>query len=371
MKFSIAKTDLQDLLQGVASAVPTKSTLPILSNVLLEADAEGLTLVATDLDLSIKTRGEAEVTETGTITVPAKKLTEIVRELPSGSRVSVEVSGTRVKIKYEQGSSTIHGMDPEDFPQLPQIDAEKMVLLPTAILEKGVRRTAYAVSNDETRQMLTGVLVQLKAGELGLVATDGHRLARATFRGDYKELAGRDLIVPKKALDQVVRLAAGEETVRITVSKNFVVFEFGSTTVYSRLIDGSFPNYEQVIPKQSARKIAVGREEFMGALRRVSVLSDTMTKQIKLHLKPERMELSVNTADVGEGHEAVPVDYSGEELAIGYNAAYLLEALKTIETDRIQIQLNTPTSPGLFVPEKQEPEEDLLCLVMPLRLPDA
>jgi len=371
MKFSITKESLQDLLQVVGSAVPTKSTLPILSNVLIEADKEGLTLVATDLDLSIKTRGEAEVGTPGKITVPAKRMGEIVRELPAGSTVKVSVSGTRVKMAYDNGTATILGLDPEDFPQLPQIDAERMVPLPSAALERGVRRTSYAVSSDETRQMLTGVLIQLKSGELRLVATDGHRLAKATFRGDYKGLEGRDLIIPPKALIQVVRLAAGHAQVNLTVSKNFAVFEVGPTTVYSRLIDGNFPNYEQVIPKSSPKKVEVGREAFMAAVRRIAILSDNVTRQIKLSLKPERVELSVSTADVGEGQEAIGVDYQGDELAVGYNAAYLIDALRTIDAEKLELQLNTPTSPGIMVPVNQDKDEDLLCLVMPLRLPDA
>jgi len=371
MKFSISRALLQDLLQVVVSAVPTKSTLPILSNVLIAADKEGLTLVATDLDLSIKTRGEAEVTEEGTITVPAKRIGEIVRELPADSTVNVSVSGSKVKLNYGKGRATIIGMESEDFPQLPQIDVEKLVTLPREILERAVRRTSYAVSTDETRQMLTGVLLHLQDGDLTLVATDGHRLAKAGFHGDFKGLEGRDLIIPPKALAQVVRLAGGHEEIKLTVSKNFAVFEVGPTTVYSRLIDGNFPNYGQVIPKKCSRTVKLNREQFMGALRRVSILADNVTRQIKLELKPERVELSVNTADVGEGSEVMTVEYAGEELAVGYNAAYLLEALRTIESEEIEVRLDTPTSPGLFLPAAQKDNEDLLCLVMPLRLPDA
>jgi DNA polymerase-3 subunit beta len=371
MKFSISKAALQDLLQVVTSAVPTKSTLPILSNILIEADREGLILVATDLDLSIKTRGEAEVAAEGRITVPAKRIGEIVRELPADATVKVAVSGTKVKLNYGNGSSTIIGLDSEDFPQLPQIDAEKMIPLATEVVEKAVRRTAYAVSTDETRQMLTGVLIQISGGILNMVATDGHRLAKASFNGDYRGLEGRDLIIPPKALTQVVRLASGHAQINLTLSKNFAVFEVGPNTIYSRLIDGNFPNYEQVIPMNNDKRFTVNRGVFMGALRRVSILSDNVTRQIKLSIKPERVELSVSTADVGEGQESIGVEYSGDELAVGYNAAYLLDALRTVDVDEIEVRLNTPTSPGLFIPTKQEKDEDLLCLVMPLRLPDA
>jgi len=254
---------------------------------------------------------------------------------------------------------------------LPQVDAEKMVSIPHDILEKAVRRTTYSVSNDETRQMLTGALVQFKAGELRMVGTDGHRLAKAAFKGDFQGLEGRDLIIPPKALSQVVRLGAGHDKVNLFVSKNFAVFEVGPTTVYSRLIDGNFPNYEQVIPKESPKKFVMQRDELVAVLRRVAIFSDSVTRQVKMSLKPERVEFSVSTADVGEGKEAVGVDYTGEPLDIGYNAAYLLEALRTMSSDTVRISLNTPTSPGIVVPTEQKENEDLVCLIMPLRLPDA
>jgi len=369
MKFTLSKTDLQDLLQIVGSAVPTRSTLPILSNVLVTADDTGVQFMATDLDLSIRTRGEATIDESGSVTIPSKRLNEIVRELPNDD-VKISTNGTRVKLQCGNGSFTILGMDPEDYPELPKIDTGKMVSLSSSVLERGYRRTGYAVSADETRQMLTGVLLQTGDSELRMVATDGHRLAKAAFKGEFKSI-GKDLIISPKALSQVVRLAGNHALVKLTVSKNFGVFEVGSTTIYTRLIDGSFPNYDQVIPKKSPIQVKVNREMLVGALRRVSVLSDQVTRQIKISLKPERLELSVRTADVGEGQESLGVDYSGEELAAGYNSAYMLDALKTMESEEVTLHLNTPTSPGVITPTTQEKEEDQLCLVMPLRLPEA
>ena len=370
MKFSISKGALQELLQTVVSAVPAKSTLPILSNILIEADKEGLTFVATDLDISIRTRGEAEVTEGGKVTVPAKRIGEIVRELPDAD-VKVVIKDARMKLTCANGSFSIVGMGPEDFPKLPDVDAEKMVILPTETLEKAVRRTTYSVGTDETRQNLTGVLLQFKGGELRMIATDGHRLAKAAFKGEFKGLEGRDLLIPPKALAQVVRLAGGKETINLAVSKNFAVFEVGPTTVYSRLIDGNFPQYEQVIPKDNPKKFTVRREELIAALRRVAVLSDSVTRQIKLSVTKERIDLSVSTADVGEGQEMVSVQYAGEPLAVGYNAAYLLEALRTMDSEDVQVELNTALSPGILRPVQQVANEDLLCLVMPLRLQEA
>ena len=370
MKFTIPKTELQDLLQVVVSAVPAKSTLPILSNLLIEADKEGITLVATDLDISIRTRGEAAVSDGGRITVPAKRIGEIVRELPD-AEVKVALKETRMTLSCGNGSFTIQGLDAEDFPQLPQVDAEKMATLPVDALEKAVRRTNYAVSGDETRQMLTGALLQFRGGELRMVGTDGHRLAKAAFKVNVSGLEGRDLIIPPKALAQAVRLGAGQEKLNLSVSKNFAVFEMGPTTVYSRLIDGNFPNYEQVIPKENPKIFTVKREELVAGLRRVAVLSDSVTRQVKMALKPEYVELSVSTADVGEGREKIAVEYRGEPLDIGYNAAYLLDALRTMSSPMVQMALNTPTSPGVITPVDQEKDEDLVCLIMPLRLPEA
>jgi DNA polymerase-3 subunit beta len=370
MKFTISKPAFQDLLQVVLSAVPSKSTLPILSNVLIQADKEGLTLMATDLDISIRTKGEAEVKTAGSVTVPAKRIGEIVRELPD-TDVHVELKDKKIHLACGNGSFVIVCMDPEDFPQLPQVDADKTVSLDTDILEKAVRRTAYAVSSDESRQMLTGVLLQFKGGELRMVGTDGHRLAKATFKGAFTGLEGRDLIIPPKALNQVVRLASGHAKVKLSVSKNFAVFEVGATTIYSRLIDGNFPNYEQVIPKNNTKTFDVKREDLMSVLRRVSILADGVTRQVKMSLKPERVEFSVSTADVGEGREPIGIAYTGEPVDIGFNAAYLLEAMRTMSGDAVRFSVNTSTSPGVMIPVEGGKDEELVCLVMPLRLAES
>jgi len=368
MKFSLPRNEFQDLLQTVVSAVPSKSTLPILSNVLIEAADGKLTLVATDLDISIRTSGPASVSTAGSITLPAKKLADIVRELPNDD-VKCSVSGTRVKIECGNGSFSIVGLEAEEYPQLPSTEGATSLNMPTEVLEKGVRRTAYSVSSDETRQMLTGVLVQVAKGRLTMVATDGHRLSRSSFKGDYPA-GDQNMILPPKALHQVVRLASGTVNIALSLSKNYAIFDLGSTTVYSRLIDGTFPNYEQVIPKNNPKEVSVGREELIAGIKRVAVLADSVTHQIRLSLKPERLELSVNTADVGEGLEQIPVAFVGDKLDIGYNAVYLLDILRSIDTPTVTIHLNTPVSAGIIKPESLPEGEEMLCLVMPLRLPD-
>lgn len=386
MKFSLPRNEFQQLLQTVVSAVPAKSTLPILSNLLITAADGKLTLVATDLDTSIRTTGDANVAAGGSITIPAKKLADIVRELPN-EEIKCSVTGTRVKIECGHGNYSIVGLEAEEYPQLPASDGDRKIVVPTDVLEKGFRRTSYSVSSDETRQMLCGVLLQVTEGEVVMVATDGHRLACSRFKGSYKFQeasapdkavasdtptagTGRDMIIPPKALQQVVRLAAGTVNVGLTVSRNYATFDLGNTTVYSRLIDGNFPNYEMVIPKTNPKEISIGREELIAAVRRVSVLADSVTHQIKVSVRPERIELSVNTADVGEGSEQVPVTYSGDRLDIGYNANYLLDILRSIDTKSVLLKLNTAVTAGIIEPEAMAEGESLLCLIMPLRLPD-
>lgn len=380
MKFSLPRNEFQQLLQTVVSAVPAKSTLPILSNLLITAADGKLTLVATDLDTSIRTTGDAKVGAAGSITIPARKLADIVRELPN-EEIKCSVTGTRVKIECGHGSYSIVGLEAEEYPQLPSSDGDRKIVVPTDVLEKGFRRTSYSVSSDETRQMLCGVLLQVTEGEVVMVATDGHRLACSRFKGSYKFQegsapdsttagTGRDMIIPPKALQQVVRLAAGTVNVGLTVSKNYATFDLGNTTVYSRLIDGNFPNYEMVIPKTNPKEISIGREDLIAAVRRVSVLADSVTHQIKVSVRPERIELSVNTADVGEGSEQVPVTYSGDRLDIGYNANYLLDILRSIDTKSVLLKLNTAVTAGIIEPEAMAEGESLLCLIMPLRLPD-
>lgn len=368
MKFSLPRSEFQQHLQTVVSAVPAKSTLPILSNLLISAADGKLTLIATDLDTSIRTTGDAKVTSAGSITIPARKLADIVRELPN-DEIKCSVSGTRVKLECGHGTFSIVGLEAEEYPQLPTTDDERKIIMPTDVLEKGFRRTSYSVSSDETRQMLCGVMVQVLAGEIVFVATDGHRLACARFKGDYEAL-GRDMIIPPKALQQVVRLAAGTVNIGLRLSRNYATFDLGNTTVYSRLIDGNFPNYEMVIPKNNPKLVSVDREELISATRRVSVLADSVTHQIKLSVRPERLELSVYTADVGEGTEQVPISYSDEGLDIGYNSNYLLEILRSIDTKTVQLKLNTAVTAGIVEPEGMAEGEGLLCLIMPLRLPD-
>jgi DNA polymerase-3 subunit beta len=376
MKFSIAQSQLQEALQVVSSAVPTRTTLPVLSNLLVEAEDNRVRLTATDLDLAIATQAHANVADAGSLTVPAKKLLELVRKLPK-EELKVDAKDLNLTISSKAGRFRFLCIRPDEFPATPNVPEDTSITLEADVLDRLVRRTVYSVSTDESRPALNGALMQVKDGELRVVATDGHRLARASYRPErpLPSALKNDVIIPLKALIQLGRLIpAATGPVEIALTKNHARFTLGETTLTTKLIEGPFPNYEQVIPKQNTKHLRAKREEFAAALERVSVFSDSLTRQVKLSLKENRLILTVQTPDQGEATEELAVQYASEDLDIGYNASYLLDLLRTIDTEEVEMQLNTPVTAGLVVPagaaeaKAGQGKEDLLCLVMPLRL---
>jgi DNA polymerase-3 subunit beta len=368
MKFSITQSEFAEVIQTVIGTVPSKSTLPVLSTLLVEASGGRLTVTATDLDISVRTGIGCEVLDEGRACLPARRLSEIVRELPS-DKVEVTIEQDKAVLKCGKGQFKLMGVDPEDYPKLPEVTAERQVKLGTDPLRKMIRKCIYAVSNDETRPMLNGVLVELGEGTFGMVATDGHRLAYVKRQHEVGKGTKRDIIVPPKALNQVLKLAS-EEEVQVGFAKNYAVFEMGKTTVYCRLLEGPFPDYRQVIPSEHPKKATLSRSELVGAIRRVSVLADQATKQIKLGLRTNAVEVATRTADVGEATEEVPAQYGGEELEVGFNANYLLDSLGSMEADEVTLAGNTAVSASVLWPADQEEGEELICLVMPVRLPE-
>jgi len=375
MKFSIAQSEFLDALQVVSSAVPSRTTLPVLSNIFLEASEDKVEMRATDLDLAIATKARANVKDSGTLTVPAKKLFELVRKLPK-EELKIEAKDLTLNVGSKSGRYKFLCIRPEEFPALPKVEADSEISLEPDLLERLIRRTIYSVSTDETRPALNGALFQVRDGELRVVATDGHRLSKAscTPTGGIPTPPKGDVIVPLKALNQLQRLLAlAAGPVSIGISKNHARFTIGDTTLTTKLIEGPFPNYEQVLPKQNNKHLRVKREYLAQALERVSVFSDSLTRQVKLSLRPNRLTLMVQTPDQGDATEELDAQYGSDDLDIGYNAAYLLDILRTIDSEEVDIRLNTPVTAGLIAPTAQTDKgsaskEDLLCLVMPLRL---
>jgi len=369
MKVHIERSNLWDGIHKVLNIVPTKTTIPILSNFLLEVVKGSLTLSATDLDISISTTVEVDTEEPGSITVPARTFAEVIRELPDYPLL-IETGGERITISSQTGQYTLSGLPAEDFPKLPHDVEGTTFELKGNILSKLIEKTAFAVSTDETRPCLTGVLLQISGTKMRLIATDGHRLAKIERILSSPIVSDQKAIIPPKALNHLVRLiSGGEELKQATLGENMAVFRLSTSILFSRLIEGPYPEVDQVIPHSNPKKVHVNKETFSLALKRVSILSDSFTHQIVLAIRPGSVELSATNPEIGgEAKETVEADYTGEDLDIAYNANYLIEVLKKMESGEVVFELDTKTTAGVIRPLRQEEDEEYLCVVMPMRM---
>lgn len=372
MKFRAPQSLLAASLDRVLQVVPQKTTMPILGHLLVEAEAGNVRLTATDLDLTVSTTIESTVEKGGAITMPAKRFAEIVRQLDPTCDVEIEVQHSNILLTGGRASFRILGMAAEEFPKMPEADLKKTFALSTEIVRKAIQRTVFCVSRDETRRALTGVLWEITASSLALVGTDGHRLARISLPVGIEIEGRKEVIVPTKALQQLLRLAGEfpDATFAAKIAPDHAVFRIEGTTLFTRLIEGPFPKYQDVIPRNNDKRLVVRRAELLDALRRVNLLSDTITHQVRFSLKPDSLVLSARTQDIGEAREEVGAQYGSEEMDIGYNGAYLGDILRNMDSEEVLISLSTPLNAGLFEPLEQNKDENYLCLVMPLRLID-
>ena len=370
MKFSLSKSKLSSVLQSVLQVVPTKSTLPILTNILIEALDNKLKISATDLDISISGTIPCKVIKKGAVALPAKILFEIVRELPE-SDLAFESTNTRIEIKVPNGSYKIATVASDDFPKLPAVNTKKELKVDGEQLVGMIRKTTFACSTDETRPALNGVLWQTKGDRMLMVATDGHRLAKVSTENKILRGMSEDIIIPPKVLNLIPKFITPDtKEVGVIFGENNIIFSVGDTVLTSRLIEGPYPNFEQVIPPAADKKLTISKEDVGGAVRRVAILSNALTHQVKFSIDTNKLELSTSNADVGgEGHEAIDCDYAGEKMEIGYNAAYVLDILSRIEEEEAIFEFSSPVAAGV-VYSPGISKDDFLCLIMPLRLAD-
>ncbi len=368
MRFSLSRTKLSSYLQYILQVVPTKSTLPVLTNILIEALEGKIKLSATDLDVSISASVDCTVTKKGAASLPARILFDIIKELPE-SEVAIETSGSRIEIKIPNGSYKIATVSAEDFPKLPAVNTKKEIRIDGTNLVKMIRKTTFACSDDETRPALNGVLWQTKSDKMQMVATDGHRLAKQAVENTKLKGMYDDVIIPPKVLNLIPKFVTQEnEEVGIIFGENNIIFNLGNVVLTSRLIEGPYPSFEQVIPADSDKKMTISKEDLSSAVRRVSVLSNALTHQVKFAVKGNTLTLSSTNADMGgEGRETLECDYIGEEIELGYNASYIADVLSKMEGEEVIFELSTATAAGV-VYSPDIPKDDFLCLVMPLRL---
>jgi DNA polymerase-3 subunit beta len=351
-------------LQMVQNIVEPRQTLPILANVLLETEEGTVRLTATDLEVGARVSVPARVVGKGAITVSARKLAEIVKELPAAAVALKVGDNAGVSLKCAGVTYRLVGMPPDDFPPVVPVSPGGWLTLEAKALRDMLTQTSFAISHDETRYALNGVLFVLTPRELRLVATDGHRLALSVRPlGD----AGRAAtgIVPRKAVVEIMRVLGAGEEVQLGITENQFVLQMPNFVMTARLIEGQFPNYEAVIPRNQPGRLVIGRTAIASALRRVSVMAEERNKPVKIALAPAVLRVSASSQDLGEAEETLDVDYAGEEVAIGFNSRYLLDAIGPIEQEQIVLEFKDSLSPGVV---KSVGDEGYCCVIMPMRI---
>ena len=384
MKLTVDRNELWQGIDTVLDAVPSKPALPVLANILLEADGETLSLAATDLDLSIRAEIPAAIEKKGRITVPARTLAEITREWPD-AELSIEVQDDRLKLSgllgkadSKKGVYSLSGMAADEFPNMPtSLEGAGLTLgddeADTNVLVDMINKTAFAVSRDDTRPVLNGVLWRIDSQGMQMVATDGSRLACYKLAIDLTDQVKGDeessVIVPPQALSQIVKLLGGQGgPVKITLGETQVLFEVANKKLLSRLIEGPYVDYGQVIPQNNEKELRIASEDLLPAVRRVSILSSSYTRQVRFKLNGGQVELSAASPEIGgEAREVIPAHYTEDEMEIGYNAQYLIEILRKMDTNEIRFELENHVTAALLRPTVQKEGEDYFCLLMPLR----
>lgn len=375
MRFTISREKLQEGLGAVASSVPGKTTLPVLANLLLETTERGIRLSGTDLDIAVSTEVPADVETPGAITIPAKKLQEIARELPPAPVKMAAAGEQRVTLECGRSRFKLLGLPKDEFPAFPAVrfdDPAATWRVKGSQLQQLIQHTSFAVSTEESRPILNGVLWELRPERSRMVATNGHRLARMEIPAAEGAEGGQtgDLIIPPKALDQIRRLFTGDEELEIARGDNHLGFRSPVTSVYTRLIEGPYPNYEQVIPKDNDKVAVADKGQLISALKRMSVIASDQTHRIRLSFNAGMLKFAVQTPDLGEAADEMAVRYDGDPLDIGFNASYLLEILRFIPTEEVKLTFKAPERAATLEPEGWGDPAKYLCLVMPLRLMD-
>jgi len=362
MKLSIQRDRFLEGLQTVQSVVSTRTTLPILGNVLLKSEGGILSLSTTDLDTGIRTEVEADTEKPGSITLPARKLFSIIKELPA-SEIALEVDNKlNTVIKTGKSFFKIMGLPEEDFPPFPKTENANAFSLDQKVMREMIKKTSYAMSTDESRYVLNGVLLSFKEGKLSIVATDGRRLALASQEMDFPKSSETDVILPSKAVGELTRILSEEGEVEMAIAENQISFTLGTTYLVSKLIEGNYPNYHQVIPSETKERATLERELFLNCVRRVALLSSDKSNSVKLNMKPNEIEITANSPDVGEARESLVAKYSGKEFSIAFNPEYLSDPLRNLNADEIFFDFTDELSPGVI-----RYNEPFLYVIMPMR----
>lgn len=373
MKFKINRDHFANGLAQVLNVVGSKATMPILSNVLIEAEKDHISLTTTNLDLGIRCRIKAEIKDPGAVTLPVKRLAGIVRELPN---LDVTVDGSpNHQVKLTSGGSTfkIMGIGKEEFPPLPEFGEEKAHSLAQSELATMLRSVAYAQSNDESRYILNGVYFNFRDGRLFLVATDGRRLAMVSKEMEVPADAAGAIILPAKTVGELTRLLDKGEKVQISFNDRRAAFQVATDKdasglvdniyLYSKVVEGNYPNYQQVIPKETHQRIKLERELLLQCVHRAALVCSEKANSVKIRLTSNLLEITAQSPDFGEAHESMAISYSGPDLQVAFNPAFVMDPLKALSKDEVFFEVKDEVSPGVF-----KTLDNFVCVIMPVRL---
>jgi DNA polymerase-3 subunit beta len=372
MKFAVSSDRMRESLSKVSAVVPAKTTLPILQDILFELNENTLKLTATDLEISVTLTMSVDGERDGIVAIPESKLTSIIKALPEGLLLTFEsIDSERVVIRTDKGGEyKMSAESSESFPATPEFSDSDSFSIDGNLLKETIDDTIFAVSKDELRPSLMGVLFQFKEDEFRAVATDGHRLVKIAHKGiDTRVFSGKEVIVPAKTL-QIIARSLNDEECNIAINEKHVRFNFGDTVVISRLIDEKYPNYESVIPYDNNKELVIEKDMLLSSVKRVSIFASSSTNQIKLSLNSEtEMEVSAEDIDFGgEAREVINCEYRGETMEIAFNAKYIIDILNHIESEKVIFRFSTPTRAAVVEPAESPDNKEVLMLVMPMRL---
>jgi DNA polymerase-3 subunit beta len=362
MKIKISKENLLTGIQTVHNIVSNKTTLPILSNILLETKDNKLKLNATDLDIGISCEVPVDIVGEGGITIPAKRFSDIVKELPQGEITINAKKNNQVDIEGQACRFKLNGLPKDEFPKFPEFKDKEVFQIDQELLKEMFQLTAFAVSHEESRYVLNGVLMEINDNHIKIVATDGRRLAK--IQKELKSTTKKEIsvILPIKAVQEIMRNLTDDGDVSFVVGANQVLFDIDSVLIATRVIEGDFPNYNQVIPKETTCKIKVLTKDLLSAIRRANLLSTPDFQAIKFEVFKDKLVISKQTPDIGESREEVPIEYSGEELVVGFNPQYLIDYLKNLNEKHSFMELLGVDKPAIFR------MEEYLYLALPMRI---
>lgn len=370
MQFSISSAELKEQLQIVNGAIGSNPVLPILEDFLFNIEENKLSIAATDLETFMTSKLDVQASAAGSIAIPAKILLDTLKQLPAQPlKFDIDTETFAVSITSQFGQYNLAGENGEDFPKLPVVDAANTIEIPAAVLLEGINKTLFATSNDELRPAMTGVFVQINNEGLTFVATDAHKLVKYVF-SDLEVAVEGAFILPKKALNLLKNaLSNSSENVKISFNGTNAFFHFGEQVLVCRLIDARYPDYNAVIPTNNPNILSITRSDLLNSLKRIANYANKTTNQVKLIITDGSLTIEAEDLDFSnKGTEKLPCFYDGEEMMIGFNAKFLIEMLNTIGGDTVRIELSTPNRAGILKLEEQEPNEDLLMLVMPVML---